>query len=358
MLPQNVKDNIYRVKFIGIDMTYWPYSLQFTILCGGVFFFYLIYGYVQEYMFKLDGMQSLGWYITLIQFFVYSIFAGIERKCKNEKGMKIPRKKYFEIAFYTVATIGLSNSATGYLNYPTLVIFKCCKLIPVLIGGILIQKKRYSWLDISSAFLMSIGLIVFFLADNKVAPNFDPTGYIMICCALVADAIIGNVQEKEMKFHNASNSEVVFYSYTYGFLYILFYELITTEIYYAFMFLWDHPIQYLWIGIFSLVGYMGINIVLTLVRISGALMAVTITTLRKAITIVLSFIFFTKPFTIDYIYGGLIVLIAIYLNLYSKNKSKWDPIIKKYFLNIFIKKRNEYSLDNLNNNNMVKEQNV
>jgi len=35
--------------------------------------------------------------------------------------------------------MGLSNSALGYLNYPTQVMFKCCKLIPVLIGGILIQ---------------------------------------------------------------------------------------------------------------------------------------------------------------------------------------------------------------------------
>lgn len=35
--------------------------------------------------------------------------------------------------------MGLSNASVGYLNYPTQVIFKCCKLIPVLIGGILIQ---------------------------------------------------------------------------------------------------------------------------------------------------------------------------------------------------------------------------
>lgn len=31
----------------------------------------------------------------------------------------------------------------------------------------------------------------------------------MICLALVADAVIGNVQEKEMKSHSATNTEVV-----------------------------------------------------------------------------------------------------------------------------------------------------
>jgi len=52
---------------------------------------------------------------------------------------RIPFKTYLLLAFLTVATMGLSNSSLGYLNYPTQVIFKCCKLIPVLIGGILIQ---------------------------------------------------------------------------------------------------------------------------------------------------------------------------------------------------------------------------
>ena len=32
-----------------------------------------------------------------------------------------------------------SNMSVAYLNYPTQVIFKSCKLIPVMIGGILIQ---------------------------------------------------------------------------------------------------------------------------------------------------------------------------------------------------------------------------
>ena len=53
--------------------------------------------------------------------------------------IRIPLKMYLLLAFLTVATMGLSNTSVGYLNYPTQVIFKCCKLIPVLVGGILIQ---------------------------------------------------------------------------------------------------------------------------------------------------------------------------------------------------------------------------
>ena len=63
----------------------------------------------------------------------------IERKCHLTFTCRIPLKSYGVLAFLTVATMGLSNTSVGYLNYPTQVIFKCCKLIPVLIGGILIQ---------------------------------------------------------------------------------------------------------------------------------------------------------------------------------------------------------------------------
>lgn len=81
---------------------------------------------------------------------------------------------------------------------------------------------------------------------------------------------------------------------------------------------------------FGTVGYLGVNVVLSLVRTSGALLAVTVTTVRKAITIILSFILFAKPFTIIYVWGGLIILLAIYLNLYNKNRSKWDPILRRW----------------------------
>ena len=55
---------------------------------------------------------------------------------------RIPLNMYVLLAFLTVATMGLSNTSVGYLNYPTQVIFKCCKLIPVMIGGVLIQGKE------------------------------------------------------------------------------------------------------------------------------------------------------------------------------------------------------------------------
>lgn len=71
----------------------------------------------------------------------------------------------------------------------------------------------------------------------------------------------------------------------------------------------------------SITGYLGIQVVLTLVRTSGATTAVTVTTTRKAMSIAVSFIFFEKPFTWQYAWSGLIIVLGIYLNVYSKKST-------------------------------------
>jgi len=81
-------------------------------------------------------------------------------------GCRIPFKTYLLLAFLTVATMGLSNSSLGYLNYPTQVIFKCCKLIPVLIGGIFIQGLYVLLCGI-------ISLMLYFEYQERLP--YDPT---------------------------------------------------------------------------------------------------------------------------------------------------------------------------------------
>jgi adenosine 3'-phospho 5'-phosphosulfate transporter B3 len=188
--------------------------------------------------------------------------------------LSIPIKTYFLLAFLTVATMGLSNASVAHLNYPTQVMFKCCKLIPVMIGGILIQGKRYNIFDVSACLSMTIGLIFFTLADQKVQPDFKMLGVALVSGALCADAVIGiylnfivklvvyiililgNVQEKQMKLHKASNVEVVriyielfiafshfvfffkkvLYSYGIGFFYVLIGEILFDDLIDAFTF--------------------------------------------------------------------------------------------------------------------------
>ncbi|XP_029548620.1 adenosine 3'-phospho 5'-phosphosulfate transporter 2-like isoform X2 [Salmo trutta] len=315
--------SVEELRVLGINLSSFNTATQFGICTAGVFLFHLLYGYLQELIFSMEGFKPFGWYLTLVQFGFYSLFGLVELQLTQDKRRRIPGKTYMIIAFLTVGTMGLSNTSLGYLNYPTQVIFKCCKLIPVMIGGIFIQGKRYNLADVSAALCMSLGLIWFTLADSKVAPNFNATGVLLISLALCADAAIGNVQEKAMKLHNGSSSEMVLYSYSIGFGYILTGLFGVGGLGPAVAFCSQHPVTtYGYAFFFSLTGYFGISFVLALIKLFGALVTVTVTTGRKAMTIILSFMFFSKPFTFQYIWSGLLVLLGIFLNVYSKNKDK------------------------------------
>lgn len=94
-------------------------------------------------------------------------------------------------------------------------------------------------MDFFAAFAMCIGLIFFTLADSKVSPKFSSYGVIIISTALVFDAVIGNVQELAMKKHKAPNSEVVFYSYGIGFVYLFVCMLLSGHFVSGFQFSWN-----------------------------------------------------------------------------------------------------------------------
>lgn len=326
--PESSNKKTAEIKIGFFDISGFSPTVQFIQLTVAVFVFYLVYGYMQELIFKLDGFRPFGWYLTLVQFGLYTIFGLAELQLKADKERRIPLSSYVVIAFLTVATMGLSNTSVGYLNYPTQVIFKCCKLIPVMLGGVLIQGKKYNCIDVTAVLFMCIGLILFTLADSSVSPSFNTYGVILISLALLADGAIGNVQEKALKQYQGSNSEMVLYSYSIGFIYILIGLVLSGRLLPAFEFCKDYPVEtYGYAVIFSISGYCGVNIVLTLVKSFGALIAVTVTTCRKAITIILSFMFFAKPFTFQYVWSGLIVVLGIYLNVYSKNKDSWDTYL-------------------------------
>jgi hypothetical protein len=67
-----------------------------------------------------------------------------------------------------------SNKALEFVSYPLQILAKSCKMIPVMLGGILINKKEYKLVEKLAVVLMTVGVIYF---------SFLEPGYniIMLC---------------------------------------------------------------------------------------------------------------------------------------------------------------------------------
>ncbi|XP_034831489.1 adenosine 3'-phospho 5'-phosphosulfate transporter 2 [Maniola hyperantus] len=314
------------INILCLDITSFSPLLQFAVCSVFVFICYLAYGYFLELIFSVPEVKPVSLYITLIQFLITMSLSYVESLIRNPIKRKVPIRTYAILAALTLGTMAFSNLALSYLNYPTQLIFKSCKLIPVMIGSIIILGKRYGFLDYVAAVIMCIGLTMFTLADSKTSPNFDIIGVIVISLALLCDAIIGNVQEKAMKQFQATNNEVVFYSYAIACVYLViitgFSGILTDGFTYCAQ---NAATMYTNIFLLSVSGYLGLQAVLTLVRLCGATVAVTVTTMRKALSIVISFLLFSKPFVFQYAWSGMLVALAIYLNHYSKKNPHYLP---------------------------------
>ncbi|TNN13761.1 Adenosine 3'-phospho 5'-phosphosulfate transporter 2 isoform 1 [Schistosoma japonicum] len=325
LISSPMNNDIY---ICGFNMSSLAPKWKFSISVAGIFILYICFGALQEAIFSANDLRSYSPFLTLYQFGIYSILSLFELRAQGYLLFNSWTHLYAVVAVLTLGSIAFSNASVGFLNYPTQVIFKCCKMIPVLLGGVIIQGKRYSIYEVTAVLLMTLGLICFTLVDVSIQPKFTLFGVFLVSLALCCDGALGNCQEVIMKKYVRSNTEILFYSYSVGFCLLATVLTISGNLLPSFYFFNDHALQTYGYGfIFSLSGYFGVQFVLCLVHSHGALTAVTVTTFRKAVSITLSFIMFEKPFSQGYIWSGLLVVFGLYLNLYNKNRSTWNTTI-------------------------------
>ncbi|CAL8321150.1 unnamed protein product [Boreogadus saida] len=86
--------SVEELRVLGINLSNFSAPTQFFICVAGVFVFYLIYGYLQELIFSVEGFRPFGWYLTLVQFGFYSMFGLVELQLTQDKRRRIPGKTY------------------------------------------------------------------------------------------------------------------------------------------------------------------------------------------------------------------------------------------------------------------------
>ncbi|KAK8692815.1 hypothetical protein V6N13_070422 [Hibiscus sabdariffa] len=307
-------------SLFGISLTDRPKWQQFLI-CSSLFFFgYLVNGVCEEYVY--NRLQfSFGWYFTLVQGFVYLIL--IRMQGFTTKQMVNPWRTYVKLSAVLMGSHGLTKGSLAYLNYPAQIMFKSTKVLPVMIMGAFIPglKRKYPIHEYISALLLVIGLILFTLADAQTSPNFSIFGVIMISGALVMDAFLGNVQEAIFTINpDTTQTEMLFCSTVVGIPFLVVPMILTGELFRAWTSCYQHPYVYGVLVFEAMATYVGQVSVLSLIAIFGAATTAMITTARKAVTLLLSYIIFTKPLTEQHGSGLLLIAMGIIMKMLPDNK--------------------------------------
>ncbi|KAH9788110.1 UDP-galactose/UDP-glucose transporter 2 [Citrus sinensis] len=232
--------------------------------------------------------------------------------------MMNPWKTYVKLSAVLMGSHGLTKGSLAFLNYPAQLMFKSTKVLPVMVMGAFIPglRRKYPAHEYVSALLLVVGLILFTLADAQTSPNFSMIGVIMISGALIMDSFLGNLQEAIFTMNpETTQMEMLFCSTVVGLPMLIPPMLLTGELFKA----WNSCSQHLYVyGVLvfeAMATFIGQVSVLSLIALFGAATTAMVTTARKAVTLLLSYLIFTKPLTEQHGTGLLLIAMGITLKL-------------------------------------------
>ncbi|KAL7065736.1 nucleotide-sugar transporter family protein [Cryptosporidium serpentis] len=329
-----------------------------NILCiFGIYFFFILYGVVQEKIHNLGNKKindHFHYNLFLVSCFclvnsIVSLFIlwinkkgdkNINKNLKKINENKLNNKNHdnsilsieigclYEILLTSityVAAMVLTNIALGKVNYPTQVLVKSAKCVPIIVIGLLYFKTKYPWYDYFTVITITISLSCFNMMQiqNKQAgTNQTLSGIGLLSLSLLCDGLTGPRQDKLISKYNISSNKLMFYTNLFATIICGILSL-TIEGLEPYRFILRYKDSFYFILLLSLTGTCGqFFIFQSLIRF-GSLYLAIITTTRKFFTVLLSVLLFNH----NLLFGQWICVISIFIvlgiqSIYSRLNKK------------------------------------
>jgi len=194
-----------------------------------------------------------------------------------------------------------SNAALHFISYPTQVLAKSCKPIPIIIMSFFIGGEQYSFRKIGLVATITLGISVFLVSHgSKKGGEDDYFGYVLVLGSLFCDGITASLQDSFKEGHKdkpkPSPIHHMFYTNLWSIicysLVFLTYDLYIGETAKVVNMVINKPGILLYVIEFSLASAFGQIFIFFTIHQFGSLMCSIITTMRKFCTILYSVLAF------------------------------------------------------------------
>ena len=310
-------------------------KFRFAFCAIGIFGFYFLFGIFQEKITRGkygEGENQERFTYTMALVFVLCavnyIYAVIVSALVLKEGEDTTKTHYYAISSltYLVAMV-TSNKALMWVNYPTQVVGKSCKPIPVMILGVLIGRKRYPILKYLFIVLIVLGVALFMYKDGKTTGKSEESGVIgigeiLLIISLTCDGLTGAVQERMKAEHSSKSGHMMKAMNKWSVLYLGVGLIGSGELWDFIAFVGRHPSIVWQLASVSIASALGQYFIFMCVSEFGPLPCSLITTTRKFFTVLCSVIFFGNHLVERQWLGAILVFAGLILDgLYGKSKS-------------------------------------
>lgn len=300
---------------------------KFVFVAAGIFICYFYYGILQERITRGNyGDERFTYSIALVfsQCIVNYIYALLMSSTVLSQGEDTTKTAYYCLAAlsYLVAMVS-SNKALVWVNYPTQVVGKSCKPIPVMILGVLIGRKSYSLLKYFFVLLIVLGVALFMYKDKAAASSSKGgeeggsligLGELLLILSLACDGITGAIQERMKAEYKTKSGHMMKAMNLWSMLFLGVALTLTGEGVAFIAFVGRHPAVLWEIATFCVASAFGQFFIFMCVSDFGPLPCSIITTTRKFFTVLASVIFFGNSLLGRQWVGVLLVFAGLFLD--------------------------------------------
>jgi len=306
-------------------------------VCGiGIFVCYFYFGILQEKITRGnygegETEEKFTYILALVwaQCVVNYLYALVMSKTVLQQGEDTTSNSYYAICSFTyLLAMVSSNKALSWVNYPTQVVGKSCKPIPVMVLGVLVGRKKYPLLKYLFILLIVVGVALFMYKDKAAKTSegggsLVGIGELLLLLSLTCDGLTGAVQERMKTEHGTKSGHMMKAMNLWSMAYLGAALLITGEGFEFFSFVQRHPTVLWQMASFSVASALGQFFIFMCVSEFGPLPCSIITTTRKFFTVLASVIFFGNSLINRQWLGAMFVFAGIFLDgLYGKQKPK------------------------------------
>lgn len=322
-IPGLLDDGMAAGKGAGKPASLWDnMRVRFMVCFLGVFVCYFYYGILQETITRGDyGAEKFRFARTLvlIQCIVSVLFAKI--LIQFFEGSKPDGTKSWLYGLCSLSYLGAmvsSNSALQYVNYPTQVLGKSCKPIPVMILGVTILRKKYPLAKYLCVLLIVSGVALFLYKPNKSSGVADDHlfgfGEILLLVSLTLDGLTGVAQDHMRSRFQTSANYMMLNINLWSTLVLGLAVLWTGEVWEFLSFAERHPSILYNLVLFGLTSALGQTFIFMTVVYFGPLACSIVTTTRKFFTILGSVLLFGNVLTSMQWLGTVLVFMGLGLD--------------------------------------------
>lgn len=237
-----------------------------------------------------------------------------------------PVYKYSYCSFSNIMSSWCQYEALKFVAFPTQVLAKASKVIPVMLMGRLVSRKSYDWHEYLLAFAISLGMGLFLLSRSSSSSSTSPTssslsGLIILASYLILDSFTSNWQSELFRTYRMSSAQMMcgvnFFSCLLTLVSLLQQGALAASVRFMFRF---HAFFYdcLLLSICSATGQL---FVFHTIAQFGPVVFVVAMTVRQAVAVLLSCLIYGHRLGALGIAGVLIVFGAVFAKIYLRQRA-------------------------------------